>query len=470
MRTLLVILYAATCGAQTCPAGYESGTATLAILLVDSNSNTVFSVTQSGVSSTLVGGSGYTDGTAASAKFSSPRTIAVSKDQKTAIVSDQVLYGKNYVLRRIDLSTRSVSTFAGHIYTLTDSSSANVDGVGTAATFYAITNIQFGPDGNTLYVYNSAFSLVRSITYPQAAVSTIIGNVNSPYGMTDGILGSGGAIYPGPARISPDGTYFLYANSDYCNVRKLNISTNRIQTVAGSVSGVAAVMYCGCADGVGTAATFNQPYLPVFAPDGQYAYVIDLGNKGIRRINMATFQVSFFIGGCTANVLGQDGIGAAVSAKFNDLAITEDGLLMFATQFGTSGIRKIVISTATVTTIDAARTVSSSYYLALYTIPPACTPCASGSFSLNGSTCSVCAIGSYCKNTSSQVACTPGALICNVYRLVKPQILDASIIYDPSIIFTPGSGVPTLLHTLPITTVDLHRRGQHLSQLPLVVP
>lgn len=395
----------------TCSPG-SSASGALLIVLVDTTANAVYTVTTSGVSTLLAGvpgSAGFVNG--AVAKFNTPNKISVSLDLSAAIVADQPNNGQSSVLRSINLQTGVTSTFAGQAYTAVDYASANVDGTGTSATLYAIVDTQFVLGGGTLYAYSNAMSLVRSISYPQAVVSTIIGNVNSAYGMTDGVLGSGGVLYPGPTQLSPDGSYLLFTSKDYCNVRKLNLATSQITTVAGSISKVAAVMYCGCADGLGTAATFKQPWRFVFSPDGQTVYIIDTGNNGIRRMNTATFAVTFLVGQCTSNALGLDGVGAAVSAQFRDIAITSDGLYLFATQFGNPGIRKIVISTATVTTIAAAPLSSSEYYLSVYTASM-CTPCASGSFSLQGAACSNCTAGFYCRNaTSPPTPCASGDCI-----------------------------------------------------------
>ena len=412
--TLLILSFLFQQTHQQCSPGYAtSGNGASMILLVDTTANAVYTVTTNGVSTLLAGtpgSAGFVDG--AAAKFNTPTKVSVSPDRSTAIVADQPNNGQSSVLRSVNLQTGVTSTFAGRAYAAVDYASANVDGVGTSATLYAIVGTQFVSGGSTLYAYSNAMSLVRSISYPQAVVSTIIGDINSAYGMNDGVLGSGGVLYPGPTQLSPDGTYLLFTSKDFCNVRKLTLATNQITTVAGSISKVAAVMYCGCVDGLGTAATFKQPWHFVFSPDGQNVYIVDTGNYGIRRMNTATFAVTFLVGQCTSNTLGLDGVGTAVSAQFRDIAITSDGLYLYATQYGNPGIRKIVISTAAVSTISAAPLSSNEYLLAVYASLPVCTPCASGSFSLQGAACSNCSIGFYCKNaTSSPTPCASGACI-----------------------------------------------------------
>jgi hypothetical protein len=399
----------------TCsPGSAQAASSDVMILLVDTTDNAVYTVTTSGVSTLLAGvpgSAGFIDGEVA--KFSSPGKISVSSDFSTAIVSDQPIETRSSVLRSIDIQTGVTSTFAGHAYTVVDYSSANlnIDGNGTAATLYAIINTQFVSGGSTLYAYSAAMSLVRSISYPQAIVSTIIGDANSAWGMTDGVLGSGGLLYPGPTQLSPDGSYLLFTSKDYCNVRKLALATNQISTVAGSTSKVQAVMYCGCVDGIGTAATFKQPWHFVFSPDGQAVYIIDLGNHGIRRMDTRTFAVTFLTGSCDTTVYGLDGVGAAVSVDFSDIAITSDGLFLFAAGYGSPSIRKIVISTATVTTITAASVPYGVYfYLSLYTAS-ICTPCASGEFSLQGAACSKCLVGFYCSPSTPPTPCASGACI-----------------------------------------------------------
>ena len=101
----------------------------------------------------------------------------------------------------------------------------------------------------------------------------------------------------------------------------------------------------GYDDGIGTTAKFASPY--DITSDGTNLYVADSINKTIRKIVISTRTVTTLAG--TAGVWGlTDGIGSAASFNFNR-GITTDGKNLYVTDTGL--IRKIEIATGTVTTL-----------------------------------------------------------------------------------------------------------------------
>lgn len=114
-----------------------------------------------------------------------------------------------------------------------------------------------------------------------------------------------------------------------------------VSTLAGTA------LVSGSTDGTGAAARFNRPYN--ITTDGTNMYVTDNVNNTIRKIVISTGVVTTLAG--TAGVSGStDGIG--VAAKFNfPTGITTDGTNVFVADSSNNTIRKIVISTGTVTTL-----------------------------------------------------------------------------------------------------------------------
>jgi DNA-binding beta-propeller fold protein YncE len=100
------------------------------------------------------------------------------------------------------------------------------------------------------------------------------------------------------------------------------------------------------ADGIGTQANFNNP--AGVATDGINLYVVDASNQTIRKVVIATGETSTLAG--KAQLSGtSDGIGDA--ARFNQLGgITTDGTNLYVADGGNNKIRKIVIATGEVTT------------------------------------------------------------------------------------------------------------------------
>ena len=112
----------------------------------------------------------------------------------------------------------------------------------------------------------------------------------------------------------------------------------------------------GSTDGIGTAAKFNTPY--GITTDGTNAYVADSQNHTIRKIVISTDTVTTLAGSAGSSG-STDGTGTA--AKFNSpYGITTDGTNLYVADTGNHTIRKIVISTGVVTTLTGSSGSSGS--------------------------------------------------------------------------------------------------------------
>jgi hypothetical protein len=123
-------------------------------------------------------------------------------------------------------------------------------------------------------------------------------------------------------------------------IRKIVIATGQVTTMAGN--GIH-----GFTDGIGAAASF---YLPVgITSDGTSLYVTDMGNNVIRKVVIATCQVSTLSGNGSYGLVD----GLATAASFNYLwGITTDAANLYVADRDSHAIRKIVIATAQVTTLS----------------------------------------------------------------------------------------------------------------------
>jgi hypothetical protein len=225
--------------------------------------------------------------------------------------------------------TNTVTTFAGTAGIVESSA----DGIGAAARFAYPTAIT--TDGTYLYVTDTDNNTIRKIEISTGTVTTLAGSAGS-YGSADGI--GAAARFNGPVGITTDGKN-LYV-TDFHTIRKIEISSGTVTTLAGTASSH------GSANGVGAAATFTDPV--GITTDGTNLYVTDLLENTIRKIVISTGAVTTLAG--TAGSYGSaDGIGAA--ATFTDPeGITTDGTNLYVMD-GSGTIRKIVISTGAVTTL-----------------------------------------------------------------------------------------------------------------------
>ncbi len=224
-----------------------------------------------------------------------------------------------------------VTTFAG-----TAGLSGSTNATGIAARFSNPGDIV--NDGTNLYVSDVHNNTIRKIVIATGAVSTFAGTTGVA-GTADGI--GAAARFNYPSCIYTDGTNLFVSDTNNHTIRKIIIATGAVTTLAGT-AGIP-----GSIDGTGTAARLNYP--AGLASDGSNLYLADSSNHTIRKIVIASGQVTTFAG--SAGISGStDSNGTA--ARFNTpSAITCDGTNLYVTDWKNHLIRKIVIATGAVSTI-----------------------------------------------------------------------------------------------------------------------
>jgi len=161
---------------------------------------------------------------------------------------------------------------------------------------------------------------------------------------SDSTSTSSAGTFNNPSGIVTDGTYLYVADTGSNTIRSVVIATGVAAVFAGSTSGTA-----GFSNGMGTAALFNAP--SGIESDGTSLYVADKGNNVIRKIVISTGVVSTFAGSISGTAGFSDGTGTTNTLFRSPSAITSDGTYLYVTDAGNNSIRRIVISTAVVTTM-----------------------------------------------------------------------------------------------------------------------
>lgn len=324
------------------------------LYIADANRIRALTLTGNPVVFTLAGngGAGETNGSGSQASFYAPRALTVIPDLVGASTSSIfVADSANGLLRRIDLANpltanstlsanASVSTLAGQ-----PSHRGYADGAGTGAGLNSASVAEFDSpsavvtDGKTAYVTDSNNGAIRAIDLATTDVSTLAG---PGYGDADGP----GALarfrdLRGLALDAERGMLYI-ADTGNNQIRKLDLSTNTVSTVAGTGA-------AGDSDGVLASASFNLPYGIAVSADGTKLYVADTGNNAIRLINLNAGTVSTLAGGTFG---ANDGIGAA--ASFNapvGVALDPSQTTLYISDYGNHTIRALSLATNTVTTI-----------------------------------------------------------------------------------------------------------------------
>ncbi len=260
------------------------------VYVTEFTANTVRKITAGGVVTTLAGtagGSGSTDGTGGSARFSSPFGVAVDS-AGNLFVADSA----NNTIRKL--------TSGGMVTTLAGSAglSGLADGTGSAARFNNPSGVAVDSAGN-VYVADTDNNTIRKIT-PAGVVTTLAGTAGIPAVSTDG-TGSA-ARFSLPNGVAVDGVGNVYVTQNSSSVRKIT-SGGVVTTLAGSDGN------SGSIDGTGSAARVYSPG-GVAVDSAGNVYVADTGNDTIRKITPGGFVTT--MAGVTGGAGVNDGGGSAV--------------------------------------------------------------------------------------------------------------------------------------------------------------
>ncbi|WP_143822349.1 NHL domain-containing protein [Mucilaginibacter pedocola] len=286
--------------------------------------------------------SGSADGAATAAKFKNPSGAAFDHAGNLFIVDIG-----GHVIRKI-APDGTVVTFAGN------GAAGAVNATGTAARFSYPVGVAIDANDN-LFITDRNNQLIRKVT-PAGVVTTYAGN--GTIGAANGNRTVATFSYPTGITIDAAGNLYV-ADSSNGLIRKI--------TPAGIVSTLAGSGVVGSADGVGTAASFNDPR-GIAVDSAGTVYVSEYGSHRIRKISPAGV-VSTYAGSGTGGTTNGD----STSASFlNPVGLAVDRLNnLYVADYGNSLIRKItptgMVSTlagkanASVNTTDAVGTAATFY-------------------------------------------------------------------------------------------------------------
>jgi len=316
------------------------------VYVADTFNHTIRKITSARVVSTFAGTAGIygaADGTGRAAQFNTPTDVTVNSAGTLLYVAD---YGNNEI-RKIT-SSRMVSTLAGSVNNA-PGGVGNVDGTGRAARFGNPNGIALA--GTTVYVADANHT-IRKIT--SAGIVTTLAGTPGVAGSADGT--GIGAQFNYPYGVAADSKGNVYvADCDNCTIRKIVAATGVVTTLAGTPG----VM--GYADGIGPAARFANPYSVAVDSAGSTVYVADTFNQVVRKINVSTGAVTT-LAGYQPDGIVEDVDGTGSNARLNfpgGIAVDKNGNIYVTEQVGNT-IRKIT-SGGVVTTLAGTFAFNGNY-------------------------------------------------------------------------------------------------------------
>ena len=277
------------------------------------------------------GVSAFADGSTSTARFSSPRGIAVAADGRLFVADE-----RNHRIRVISADGATVSTYAG------DGFAAFADGSTSTARFRFPSGVALAADGR-VFVADESNHRIRVISANGATVSTYAG---SGFGFANGSTSTAGFRFPTGVAVAADGRVFVADTLNH-RIRVISADGATVSTYAGS--GNTGTFGGGFADGSTTTAQFDNPTDLVVASDGRL-FVADINNSRIRVISADGASVSTYAGSGTATQTNElQELQAAVDIDLGAprrMTLAPDGRLFF-TDSGSHRIRVIEFISST---------------------------------------------------------------------------------------------------------------------------
>ncbi len=277
-----------------------------------------------------------------SARFRTPWGLAT--DDTYIYISDT----GNHTIRRFDPATTTVTTIVGAAGV-----AGTTEGLGLSARLNAPADIVFdnGPSSGaqgSLYIADTNNVRIKRYDIATNTVSTLTATQNI-VGNTDGAPGV--ATLRAARGLATDGTYLYVSDAITHVMRRIELATGNVTTIAGGVGDAA------YADGTGNTARFNSPTDIEY--DAGMLYVADAFNNAIRRVDTMSFVVSRYAGAPLGVVAELDSVsspdvGTGALLDQNDGIATSDGDVIYFASHNSGTVRRLTLSTNQVTTISGA--------------------------------------------------------------------------------------------------------------------
>jgi sugar lactone lactonase YvrE len=162
--------------------------------------------------------------------------------------------------------------------------------------------------------------------------------------------GSISAAFNSTEGVVSDGANLYVADRNGRKIRKVVIATGVVSTLAGSGA-------VGAVDGIGTAATFGSPAGIAIDSSKTNLYVTDVLNHNIRKIVIASATVTTLAGSGAAGYADGNGTAAVFNVP-RAIVIDSTNTNLYVTDATNNRIRKIVIAGAVVSTLAGSGTQS----------------------------------------------------------------------------------------------------------------
>jgi hypothetical protein len=227
----------------------------------------------------------------------------------------------------IAANTGDVTTLAGSLPPTVLAGTTN----GSAGVARLNSPIGVSTNGIDLFIADAGNHCIRKYEIATGNVTTIAG-ICGVMGTADGV--GAFARFNNPVQVSTDGTNLFVCDRGNNTIRKINITSGTVITLVG-LAGSA-----GDLDGIGTAARIDYPN--GITTDGNYLYISDRNNHKIKRVHLASLAVVTIAGtGAASSIDNTFGTSATLNQPCDSVAVNNN---LYLVECGGNVVRKINLS------------------------------------------------------------------------------------------------------------------------------
>jgi sugar lactone lactonase YvrE len=244
---------------------------------------------------------------------------------------------------RIDLVSGKLDPLAG-----ASRQTGSEDGAGAAARFLSPWSVTADGNGN-LYVADWSGATIRKLVMATGEVTTLAGSPGQ-FQSTDGI--GPAARFATAMGLATDGAASLFvADMSAHTIRKIDLGSNQVSVLAGATN------QSGSSDGPAQTARFNGP--AGLAYQAGQLFIADSMNYTVRKLDLQTGEVTT-LAGTVGQSGQKDGVGSQVLFGSPQALVVDGVGHLFVSEGGQGTIRRVDIASATVSTLAAYTTVMQS--------------------------------------------------------------------------------------------------------------
>lgn len=215
---------------------------------------------------------------------------------------------------------------------------------GSALSARFCNPVGIASNGTHLYIVDSYNHVIRKLALASGSVTTLAGTSGS-FGSVDKPGTGARFLAPRGATLDHKGVNLFLTDTGNHSIRRIVLATGEVSTLAGNPE------HFGLTDGEGFSSRFNEPEGITIDPTDTFLYVVDSLNHAIRKIQISNGKVTTLAG--RSGFLGfEDGEGE--KARFDHpagIAIDHIGRALYVTDASNQAVRKIMTATGEVSTI-----------------------------------------------------------------------------------------------------------------------